>query len=62
MSGDSNFLCTKISVKESGNNELEKHFFVVKDKVEETGVKEMLHKIYSADFHEKMKNFQYLLR
>lgn len=49
-SGDSNLHCNKIT--EAGKNPLIKHFFVVTDKVEESRIKEMLHKLYYVDFHE----------
>ena len=44
-SSDSNLYCNKIAVGEAGNNQLAKHFFAVKSKVEETGIREILHKL-----------------
>ena len=45
-----NFTCNRIAVMEATSKQIGKHHFAVEDKIKETGIKDLLHKIYNADF------------
>ena len=51
--GDQNIKCNRVIVSQAGSDEMSKHHFIHQDEVEETSVKDMLLKMYQADFVEK---------
>ena len=47
--------CNRVSVEEVGSQNLEKHHFCIINEVKDTGIKDMLNKIYHADFSESVQ-------
>ena len=47
--------CSRVSVEEAGSQNLGKHHFCVINEVKDTGIKDMLNKIYHADFSESVQ-------
>ena len=44
--------CNRIAVNEAATNKIQRHHFEVQDQVKETGIKEMLERMYQMDFNE----------
>ena len=51
--GDQNIKCNRVVVSQAGSKEMSKHHFIHQDEVQETAVKDMLLKMYQADFVEQ---------
>ena len=47
--------CNCVSVNRTGSRNLGKHHFCIKNKIKDTGTKDMLNKIYHADFTESVQ-------
>ena len=51
--------CNRVSVEEAGSQNLGKHHFCVINEVKDTGIKDMLNKIYHADFSKSVQPRQF---
>ena len=47
--------CNRVSVEEPGSRDMGKQHFCIVNEVEDTGIKDMLNKIYHADFTEAVQ-------